>query len=82
MRRSAGIAALQRVADGLHQMRLAQAHSAVEKERVVGFGRLLGDRSGRGVRELVGSADDERVERVARVELVVGGIEIELGLRT
>ena len=67
-----GIAPLERVADGLHQVRLAESHTTVEEERVVGFGGLLGDGDGRGVRELVRGADDERVERVARVQLVVG----------
>ena len=74
------IAALERVADGLHQMRLAEAHSAIEEKRVVGFRGLLGDGDGGGVSELVRCADDKRVEGVARIELMARGIEIELGL--
>ena len=75
------IAALERVADRLHQVRLAESHSAVEEQRVVGFRGLLGHGHGGGVRKLVRRADDERVKRVARIELGIRGIEIELGLR-
>ena len=58
------------------RVRLAQSHSAVKKKRVVGFRRLLGDRDGRGVRELIGSADDEGIEGVARVQLMSDRVEI------
>ena len=57
-----------RVADGVHQVRLAQADAAVQEERVVGVARALGDRQARGMGEAVGRADDEVAERVARVE--------------
>ena len=81
MSRSAGLRRLQRVADGLHQMRLAESHPAVQEQRIVGFRGLLGDGQGRGVRELIRGADDKRVEGVARVELISRRIEIQLGLR-
>ena len=71
------VALLEVVADRLHQVRLAQAHSAVEEQRVVGFRRLLGHGLRGGVRELVRGADDKRVEGIARVQLVVRRIEIE-----
>ena len=58
-----------RVADGLHQVRLAQAHAAVDEQRVVGFGGRLRDRQRRGMGEVVVGADDEGVERVAGFNL-------------
>src|SRR5262249_13845583 len=54
---------------------------AIEKERVVGFRRLLSDRLGCGMGELIGSANDELIEGIARIQLMVGRLEIELGLR-
>ena len=61
---------LNEVADGVHQVRLAQADAAVEEQRVIGHARLLGDGQRGGVREAVGRADDERVKRRFRVEHV------------
>ena len=57
------------VADGVHQVRLAEPHAAVQEERVVGVPRALGDRQARGVGEAVGRPDDEVGEGVARVEV-------------
>ena len=56
------------VADRVQQVRLAESDPAVDEERVVGLGRQLGDRLAGGLGELVGRADDEGVEGVARVE--------------
>ena len=56
------------VADGMQQVRLAQAGVAVDEQRVVGLGGRLGDRDGGGVREPVAAADDEGLERVLRVQ--------------
>ena len=53
------IALLDQVADRLHQVRLAHSHSAIEKQRVVGLGGLLGDGLGRRVRELIRRANDK-----------------------
>src|ERR1700687_3153303 len=75
-----GIALLDGVPDGVHQVRLAHAHAAIKKERVVRFGGLLGHRARCGVRKFIGLADHEGVEGVAQVELVVVVVEIELGL--
>ena len=75
-----GIALFDGVPDGVHQVSLAHAHSAVEEQRVVGFGGLLGDGAGSGMGELIGFADDEAVEGVAEVQLMVAAFEIELGL--
>ena len=57
--------------DGLQQMRLAQPHAAVEKQRVVRFPRCLCDRQRRSVRKTVVVADNEGVECVSRIESVV-----------
>ena len=54
--------------DGVHQVRLAEPHTAVDEQRVVGPRRRLGDRATRGVRKLIRRSDDERVEGVARIE--------------
>src|SRR5208282_1006306 len=75
-----GIALLDGVPDGMHQVRLAHAHAAIKEKRVVGFGGLLGDGAGSGVRKFIGLADYEAVEGVAEVELMVAAFEIELGL--
>ena len=56
------------VADGVHQVRLAEADAAVQEERVVGVAGALGDRQAGGVGQAVGRADDEGAEGVARVE--------------
>ena len=57
------------VADGVHQVGLAEAHPAVQEERVVGVPGPLGDRQAGGVGEAVGRADDEVREGVAGVEV-------------
>ena len=72
-----GIALEHAVPDRVHEVRLAQPHAAVQEQRVVRHRRRLGDRLRGGVREPVRVADDEIVERVARVQVadaqVVGG---------
>ena len=56
------------VPDGVHQVRLAESDAAVDEERVVRPRRRLRHRARGGVGELVRRPDDERVERVARVQ--------------
>ena len=56
------------VADGVHQVRLAETDAAVDEQRVVGATRILGDLHGRGARELVALALDEAREREVGVE--------------
>ena len=60
------LAALHFVADGVHQVRLAHSHAAIEEERVVGARGALGDGQRSGASKLVAVADDEIVEGVAR----------------
>jgi hypothetical protein len=69
------------VADGLDQMGLAEAGAAVDEERVERAGGVFGDRLRGGVRELVGTADDERGEAVARAEDGVGELVFRRGDR-
>ena len=52
----------------MHQVRLAEPDAAVDEQRVVGARGCLGDGAAGGVRELVGRADDEGVERVAGIQ--------------
>ena len=47
------------VADGVHQVGLAEADAAVQEERVVGVARALGDRQAGRMGQPVGRADDE-----------------------
>ena len=54
--------------DRVHQVGLAETDAAVDEQRVVGARRGFGDGPAGGVGELVGRADDEGVEGVARVE--------------
>ena len=60
----------------LHEVGLAQSHSAVYEERVVDLGRSFGDRQSCRVGESVGGPDDEVLEDVSRVEApkVLGNI--------
>ena len=64
--------------DGVHQVRLPEPGPAVDVQRIVGLGRRLGDRDGRGVGELVARADDEILERVVGIQV---GIEERARLR-
>src|SRR5262245_17915844 len=54
--------------DGLHQVRLAETDAAVNEKRIVGPGRGLRDGEACGVRDFVVRPDNERFERVSRIE--------------
>src|SRR5690554_2301547 len=58
------------VPDGMHQMSLAQAYAAVNKERVVSPSDILSHLDRRSLGQLVGLALDEVVEGESRVEIV------------
>ena len=75
--REARAEALDVVAHGVQQMRLAQAGRAVQEERVVRVARQLGDGERRRMGEVVLLADHELLEGVLRVQVRDGG-----GLRT
>jgi hypothetical protein len=69
----------------MHEVRLAEPRAAVEEERVEGELAALGHRSRRVVGDLIGLADDEIVEAVARFErwalVRLAGGRFDLGLR-
>ena len=56
------------IADGVHDMRLAQPHAAVDEEGIIALARLFRDRLGGGIDELVALAHDEIVEGEAAFE--------------
>ena len=66
-----GLLLLDLVADGVHQVRLTEAHAAVDEEGVVVIAGLVRDRLGGGMRELVRRPDDEVGERVLGGQLRV-----------
>ncbi len=74
------IAFLDGMTDGVHQMRLAHPHAAVEEQGVVRFRRLFRDRPRRGVSKLVGLADHKRIEGIAQIQLMIAALKIQLGL--
>src|SRR4051812_29580675 len=56
------------VSDRVHQVRLAQAYTPVQKERVVGMPRVLGYLISSGTRELIALTFHERAEREVAVD--------------
>src|SRR5256885_164548 len=56
------------LADGLHQMGLAQADASVNEQRIVRSRRRLRDGETGCVRDFIVRADDERFKRVPRIE--------------
>jgi glutamate-1-semialdehyde 2,1-aminomutase len=58
----------QRVRDRRHQVGFAEPRTPVDEQWIVVVSRLGRDGAGRGLRELIRCADDERVERVPWVE--------------
>src|SRR5919198_2024186 len=56
------------LADGLHQMRLAQTDAAINEERVVGPRWRLRDCEAGCMRDFVIRADNERFEGVSRIQ--------------
>jgi len=63
-----GAVGQQRVADGVDQMRLAEADATIDEERVVHLSRRAGDVQRRCARHLVGAARNQRIEAEGRVE--------------
>ena len=60
---------------GVHEVRLAEPDSAVNKERVIRFCGLGGDGLCGGEREHIRFADNERIERILGVMPESGSIE-------
>ena len=67
------------VADGVHQVGLAEAHAAVQEERVVGVARALRHGQAGRVGEAVGRPDDEVAEGVARVDVGRAALAADAG---
>jgi len=62
--------------NGLHQVRLAHAYSAIEEERVISLGRTFSHGLGRCMGKLVPRANDKCAKSVFGAELR-GGIPVE-----
>ena len=58
----------ERIADRLHQVGLAQAHAAIDEQRVIGNAGVFGHLDRRSAGELVRLAGHEAVERESPVE--------------
>ena len=62
------VVSLDRVADGVHQVRFAQSNASVQEQRVIGCSRILRNSERRGVRKMIGPADHECFKRIFRVQ--------------
>jgi hypothetical protein len=56
------------VADGVHEVGLAESDAAVQEQGVVGAARVLGHLEGAGARKLIALALDETLEGEIRIE--------------
>ena len=56
------------MSDGVHQVRLAQAHAAIDEQRVVRLGGHLRYRQGHRVRKPVAGAHHEGIKGILGVE--------------
>src|ERR1700722_10904528 len=63
-----GIALLQLVRYGVHEMRLPQADSAVNEKRVVGLARIPRHLNRRRLGKLIALSLDETVKRKSRID--------------
>ena len=68
--RSLWSARLDRVADGVHQVRLAEADPAINEKRVVGRARRFGRCLSGGMGELVAGTDDKLLKCIFRIKSV------------
>ena len=68
-----GMRAAQHVCDRIHQVGLAQAGVAIDKQRVVFRRRALGYRERGRVRKFVRRADDEPLEGIVVIRRSAGG---------
>ena len=58
-----------RPADGVHQMRFPHADAAVNEKRIIAVGRMVSDRAGGRVSELITRANYKRIKAIARIQL-------------
>jgi len=64
------------VANGVQQVTFAESNATVDKEWIVGDGRIIGNRHGSSVCELVSGSADKLIKGVTRVKW--GAITIRL----
>ena len=57
------------MADCLHQVSLSKAHAAIDKQRVIGFARALGDSQRRSLRKAVGIAHHEAFKGIFGIQM-------------
>ena len=69
-----GLACVQLMGDGMHQVGLAQTHAAIEEQRVKGHRPALCHPAGGGMRELVGLTHDKAVKGKAGVQRGAGQV--------
>ena len=67
-----GIRLVDEVADGLHQVGFAQSHTAVDKQRVIGFRRAFRHGQRGRVRKPVAVAHNEALKGVLRIQVGIG----------
>ena len=69
------------LADGVKQMRLAEADAAVKKKRIVGFAGRLGNGERGGIGEIVVVADNKRFKCIFGIEMqFAAGLALVSGL--
>ena len=66
---SLGLAALDFMANGLHQVGLPHSHTTIEKQRIVSLGRPFSHRLRGGMGKLIAGANDKCLKSVFRIEL-------------
>src|SRR3984893_13663162 len=70
------------MADGMHEMCLAETHAAVQEKRVVGLAGGVGDGSAGGMRKATGVTDHERGEGEVPIEPGIGCAVLRIGERS
>src|ERR1700730_17325230 len=70
------------MADGMHEMCLAETHTAVQEKRVVGLARGVGYGPAGGMRKATGVTDHERGEGEVPIEPGIGCAVLRIGERS
>ena len=68
---------LDRMTDGVHQMRLAKTYTAIDKQRIVGLSRRLRRSFGRSMCKLVAGTDDKFLERVFWIQRIFDRLNVD-----
>ena len=75
-----GILRQRRIADGVQQVGFAQTDTAIQKQRVVRLGRMIGHCHTGGTRQPIARTDDKAIKRKALIEHATGGRAQEVDL--